>query len=82
MLEDLDRSTDAEIWHFAHEHRYTIVTKDSDFNDLAIFRGAPPKVIWIKLGNCRVNDIETILKENETVIKTFIHEDNSAILEI
>jgi predicted nuclease of predicted toxin-antitoxin system len=82
MLEDLDTSTDAEIWQFAYEHTYTIVTKDSDFNDIAVFKGVPPKVIWIKLGNCRVVDIENVLKANESVIKSFIQADNSAILEI
>ena len=82
MLENLDTATDAEIWQFAHEHKYTIVTKDSDFNDIAVFKGIPPKIIWIKLGNCRVIDIENVLKNNESVIKSFIQEEHSAILEI
>ena len=59
-----------------------IVTKDSDFNDLAIFKGAPPKIIWLKIGNCRVVDIEKILKKNEGIIKIFLDEKDSTILEI
>jgi len=82
MLENLDEETDIKVWEFAKENNYTIVTKDSDFNDLVILKGIPPKVIWLKVGNCRVVEIEKILKENEKAIKLFLDSENSAILEI
>ena len=82
MLEELDESSDLEVWEFAKANNYTIVTKDSDFNDLAIFKGIPPKVIWLKIGNCKVIEIEKILKEYEHTIKVFLNEEESAILEI
>jgi len=49
---------------------------------LVILKGIPPKVIWLKVGNCRVVEIEKILKENEKAIKLFLDSENSAILEI
>jgi len=82
MLENLDESSDYEVWEFAHKNSYTVVTKDSDFNDLVIFRGIPPKVIWIKIGNCRVSQIVHLLKANEKLIKSFMDEPKSAILEL
>lgn len=82
MLENLDASSDVDVWRFAYNHGYTIVTKDSDFNDLVIYRGVPPKVIWIKVGNCRVVEIANILRNNEKNIKAFLDEETSAILEI
>ena len=82
MLENLDESSDFDVWEFAHKNNYTIVTKDSDFNDLAIYRGSPPKVVWLKIGNCKVVDIENILKANFEIIKEFLNEPVSAILEI
>jgi len=82
MLESLDESSDEKVWYFARSNEYTIVTKDSDFNDLAIYKGTPPKIIWIKLGNCKVADIENILRINVNAIKIFLDEPNSAILEI
>jgi len=54
MLENLDESTDLEVWKYARKNHMAIVTKDSDFNDLVIYRGVPPKIIWIKLGNCKI----------------------------
>ena len=82
MLESLDESSDEKVWWFARSNGYTIVTKDSDFNDLVIYKGTPPKVIWIKLGNCKVVEIENILRENFEDIKEFLDESNSFILEI
>ena len=48
----LDQASDAEVWDRAHHDGYAIVTKDSDFGDLGVLRGFPPKVIWVRLGNC------------------------------
>ncbi len=60
----MSEKSDLEIWDFARENNYTIVTKDSDFHELAIFFGSPPKVIWIKRGNCSSHQIEEILRVN------------------
>ena len=82
MLEKLDDVSDEQVWMFARNNGYTIVTKDSDFNDMAIHKGTPPKIIWIKLGNCKVAEIENILRVNEDEIKAFLDEPIGAILEI
>ena len=82
MLEKLDDVSDERVWMFARSNGYTIVTKDSDFNDMAIHKGTPPKIIWIKLGNCKVAEIENILRVNEEAIKAFLDEPIGAILEI
>jgi len=63
-------------------YNYTIVTKDSDFNDLAVYKGSPPKIIWIKTGNCKVIDIENILKNNTSSIKFFLDDPSGVVLEI
>ncbi|WP_457597347.1 DUF5615 family PIN-like protein [Hydrogenimonas sp.] len=59
-----------------------IVTKDSDFNDLAILGGLPPKVIWIRVGNCRVDEIVAILRGKKDTITGFLEDDDSVILEL
>jgi predicted nuclease of predicted toxin-antitoxin system len=38
---------DEEIWVFARNNEFTIVSKDDDFRSLALVHGAPPKVIWL-----------------------------------
>lgn len=41
----IENYSDIEIWKFAKENNYTIVTFDADFFDLANLKGHPPKII-------------------------------------
>jgi predicted nuclease of predicted toxin-antitoxin system len=68
----LDRAGDVEIWAFAQKDGYTIVSRDTDFNDLATLRGFPPKILWIRRGNCSTNDVEKILREHEIAVRTLL----------
>lgn len=43
--EGLIDSSDREIWEFAKRNHFSIVTQDSDFNDLNLLFGFPPKII-------------------------------------
>ena len=58
----LDRASDVEVWTYALKNGYAIVSKDSDFNERAMLYGPPPKVIWIRRGNCNTQQIEQILR--------------------
>ncbi|BAY39298.1 hypothetical protein NIES2111_36720 [Nostoc sp. NIES-2111] len=58
----LDQEDDLVIWEYALNNGFTVVTRDADFNELSIIRGFPPKVIWIRRGNCSTNQIEEILR--------------------
>ena len=50
----LEAADDQTIWQYAKERGLTIVTKDEDFQALAIRQGSvPPQVVWVRLGNCR-----------------------------
>ncbi len=49
----LDTATDRAIWDYAGEHRFVIVSKDSDFRQLAFLLGPPPKAIWVNLQQAR-----------------------------
>jgi predicted nuclease of predicted toxin-antitoxin system len=71
-LVGLDRASDSESWAYARDHGLAIVTKDADFDDLALLRGAPPKVIRILIGNCSTAQIEALLRGHATVIEEFI----------
>ncbi len=65
----LDTSSDAEVWAGARQAGYCLVSKDSDFNELLVARGFPPKVIWIRLGNCTSPAITVLLRNQyETII--------------
>ena len=63
---------DSEIWEFARKNDYTIVTFDSDFYDLSVIKGMPPKIIWLRIGNTSTSNIAKVLIDNQELIKKFI----------
>ncbi len=82
MLESLDESDDTEIWNFAKKGNYTILTKDSDYSDLSILLGHPPKVIWLRVGNCRVKKVENIIHSNIYILYEFFEDSEMGLIEI
>lgn len=50
-LVGLEHANDREIWVFAKDRGFTIVTKDDDFLGLLALMGHPPKVALLSLGN-------------------------------
>jgi predicted nuclease of predicted toxin-antitoxin system len=78
----LSDAEDSAIWTFAAQEGYTIVTKDSDFNDLSALRGLPPKVIWIRIGNCTTTEVELLLRRHAAAINHFLTDTSERLLEI
>jgi predicted nuclease of predicted toxin-antitoxin system len=74
-LAGLENKTDYEIWNYAKENAYTIVTFDADFYDLVTLRGYPPKVIWLRTGNLSTNQLFDLLTTKKEVIVEFISSD-------
>lgn len=67
----LKAADDEAIWDFARQHDFVIVSKDSDFYQRSLLFGFPPKVIWIRRGNCSTEAIEQILSERHSDIERF-----------
>lgn len=71
---------DRDIWVHARDSGFAIVSKDNDFQQMSFVFGAPPKVIWIRRGNCSVGEIEEILRTNATRILEFDEDEESSYL--
>jgi predicted nuclease of predicted toxin-antitoxin system len=68
LSHDLGSTDDATIRGYAISHEFAIVTKDNDFYHLAIVvLGAPPKIVWLRIGNCSVDMIETLLRTTQQI---------------
>ena len=76
----LQAADDAAIWAHAAAHGFTIVTKDDDFRQRSVLLGAPPRVIWLRLGNCRTADVEAVLRVRHAEIGEFIGDADAALL--
>ena len=80
--EKLIDSLDKSIWEFAKKSNYIIVTQDSDFNDLNLLYGFPPKIIWIRTGNVRTEELANILKSHFSEIQDFENNPSFGCFEI
>lgn len=78
----LDHSDDVVVWDYARTHGYLLVTKDADFGELSTLRGFPPKVIWLRLGNCTTVQIESLLRLHFEAIKQLTESDKIGILSL
>ena len=63
---------DEEIWRYAAREDLVVVTKDSDFPDRVRLRGAPPKVVWLTIGNCTTATVERLVRERADDIRRLI----------
>ena len=68
----LEGCKDFEIWEYAKENDFVIITFDSDFYDFSMIKGIPPKIIWLRTGNTSTENILSILIKNYDLIKEFI----------
>lgn len=71
----LTDATDTEIWLYSRTHDFTIVTSDSDFYDLVLVRGIPPKIIWIRQGNLTTIGVADLLLAKHQSIISFLSGD-------
>lgn len=81
-LVGLERATDAMIWQFARDHGYTIVTRDADFEELAIRHGKPPAVLLIGTGNSTKSAVLNLLLANRETIVDSLDEPEVACIEL
>jgi len=66
----LQNRTDRQIWDFAKENGFTIVTFDADFIELSNLYGTPPKLIWLRTGNRKTSYLANILiNRSQTIIE-------------
>jgi len=76
----LTEADDVEVWQYAGQHGLAIVSKDSDFQQRSFLLGAPPKVVWIRVGNCPVGTTEALLRTHSAAIHTFGQDETAALL--
>lgn len=73
---------DPIIWDYARDNDFMIVSKDADMHDLSLVFGNPPKVVWLRLGNCSTRQVEALLRQEFDVIKLFYEDDFVSLLSL
>jgi predicted nuclease of predicted toxin-antitoxin system len=73
---------DEQVWSFALENGFAIVTKDSDFSERSVLDGCPPKVIWLRIGNCKTAKAGLVLHGSFSEIEAFFNSQQDCCLVI
>lgn len=77
---NLGGANDSEVWDYAKLHGFAIVSKDSDFAERSVLDSDPPKIIWVRLGNCSTEEVEKLLHSAHEMIRGFLEEDEETCL--
>ncbi|MFN0013970.1 MAG: DUF5615 family PIN-like protein [Saprospiraceae bacterium] len=59
-----------------------VFTQDEDFYNLLLEHGPPPKVIWLRTGNCSTAYLADVVLRNAPLIQAFLGDDAQDCLEI
>ncbi|MGH8068007.1 MAG: DUF5615 family PIN-like protein [Candidatus Entotheonellia bacterium] len=79
---NLHEADDRTVLEYARANGVAIVSKDEDFHQLSFLYGAPPKVVWVRLGNCTTADIEQALRRHHTDLLNFDANEEGAFLRV
>jgi predicted nuclease of predicted toxin-antitoxin system len=77
---ELKSSDDPLVWDYALQNDFVIMSKDVDMHDRSLLFGYPPKVIWVRLGNCSTRQVEELLRRELTLIEKFYEDDYASFL--
>lgn len=73
-------ASDDIIWSFARSNGFAILTKDSDFSDRGQLEANPPKVIWLRGGNCTTARANLVLRNAYERIRRFLESETETCL--
>jgi predicted nuclease of predicted toxin-antitoxin system len=76
----MNTTADPLVWDYARDNGFMIVSKDADMHDLSLVFGEPPKVVWLRLGNCSTLQVEGLLRQDFDIIKLFYEDEQVSLL--
>jgi predicted nuclease of predicted toxin-antitoxin system len=81
-LVGLQRASDAEVWQYAKDHEFVIVSKDEDFVAMANLIGQPPRLMKLSLGNCSNEHVWSALSRQHALIESAFADPAVAMVEL
>jgi predicted nuclease of predicted toxin-antitoxin system len=79
----LTDADDFKIFQFARENGFdAILTLDEDFNNIQLEHGVPPKIIWLRVGNCSTAALAGVILQNAEPIQDCLADNQHDCLEI
>ncbi|MFT3754790.1 MAG: DUF5615 family PIN-like protein [Pseudoxanthomonas sp.] len=82
VLAGLESASDADVWQYAKDNGFVIVSRDSDFHERSLVHGHPPQVIWLKIPNRSKTVVLNLLVEECNAIEQALAQPDMACLEL
>jgi predicted nuclease of predicted toxin-antitoxin system len=76
----LAAASDPAVWAHAASQGFVIVSKDTDFQQRPLLFGHPPKVVWIRLGNCPTAAVVALLRARQADLLAFEEDPTASFL--
>lgn len=73
---------DDEIWKWAKENNFIIITNDEDFVRILELNGFPPKIVLLRTGNQTTKNLSILLHNHKNEIENLYHSKEYGLLEI
>ena len=71
---------DWQIWDYARNEGFAIVSKDADFRERSYVEGAPPKIVWLDVSNAGTEAIQGLLRRERERVERFVASEESSFL--
>lgn len=68
------------IWSYAADQGFILVSKDTDFYERSLVYGAPPKIVWLRIGNSTVAQTAELLRGRYILIRRFVEDSDASFL--
>lgn len=69
MMNRMEGASDQDIWAYARDEGYIIVTQDADFHEYSLLYGGPPLVVWLRCGNQSKSFLLKKLQTSRSIIE-------------
>ena len=73
-------AADTEVWRYAEENGFAIISKDSDFSQKSVLLGSTPKVVWLRIGNCTTLRVDFVLRNAAARLQAFDEGEQSCLV--
>jgi predicted nuclease of predicted toxin-antitoxin system len=71
---------DEDVWEYARANGFIIISKDSDFQQRSLLYGHPPKLVWLRIGNCTRKQVIKLITMHEQDIQALDTDPSETVL--
>lgn len=77
---EMNETEDLDIWRYARERGWAVMSKDGDMAGMALLYGAPPKVIRLRIGNGPWRSAAEVVLEHIEAVRAFLADSEESLL--